>query len=252
MKSLWCPCIVYALMTCVSIVVAECSSGGPQSWSVWSILNGLFFLLSCILTFWVLLVIKSVIVLRKSKMHFDENGMLKECHSWYFFLHAAYHSSLRHCIPFSVSVIDFGGIDKNLVFEKVKDAKMSVLFELPECGNRISAARTVSKALMTFACMICTGISSAMTGIATIVCVSDDSMMLIAAIPGIEFGVIFYALFRLAIIHFNAASDVLIGRYTHARRILYCFLPLIPLGTMFAVRALKTLRTDTPCIKQSE
>ena len=92
MKSLWCPCIVYALMTCVSIVVAECSSGGPQSWSVWSILNGLFFLLSCILTFWVLLVIKSVIVLRKSKMHFDENGMLKECHSWYFFLHAAYHS----------------------------------------------------------------------------------------------------------------------------------------------------------------
>ena len=53
-----------------------------------------------------------------------------------------------------------------------------------------------------------------------------------------------YVFLRIGLCLLNAAHDVLIGKYKHARIIMYFFLLLFPLGTMLAVKTLKAMRAE--------
>lgn len=234
--------IFYVLMTCGAIAFCRIRDGvSPFTCNP---LNCLSFLFFCLITLLALVVFKSVMVLRKTDQHCDENGILRDCHSWYLFLHFAFHNALRRIIPFTVSKIDFQFIDRNICVESGKKPSSQNWSKIEVPDGEKSVFASASNTLLNFASMFCTGVVSLITVVASVCFMSEKTALFATFIGGINIGLIGYGLLRIGLCLLNASHDVLIGKYKHARIIMYCFLLLFPLGTMMAVKTLKAMRAD--------
>ena len=234
--------IIYALLTCGGVAFERIRAG--ESPFACNPLNCLSFLLAFLLTLLALSVLKSILVLRKTDRHCDGNGILRDCHSWYLFLHYAFHNRLRRIIPFSLSKIDFQLIDRNICIESGKKPSSQNWSQIEVPEGKTSVFVSASNTILNFASMFCSGVTASATVVASFCLMIEEPVELAAFICGINVGIMGYVFLRIGLCLLNAAHDVLIGKYKHARIIMYFFLLLFPLGTMLAVKTLKAMRAE--------
>ena len=235
--------LCYAMFT-ASIVVAHRSLQSPAM--TFSLMNCVLFLSSLAVSVFVCAVVKTAIVLLRVNRYCDEKGVIQVCHSWFLFLHFIYNSPLRSIFPFSLSRISFKIIDDNihvlckeLTWSGCSERGIFMVDYSPLEGK--SGVAAISQGFRSFAGMLLIGMSSAIAAIATCICMSARQNIVTASCEGLVVGIASYLALRLFIVLQNASLDVMVGKYAHARIILWFLIPVFPLGTLFSWRALKLL-----------
>lgn len=240
-------CLLYAVLTTIFMVVHHWIVTGVISFNF---VNGLLFFSGVIPVLFMLVFVKTAAVLLGDRRYCDDQAVLSGCHSWYCFMHYLYNSRISFLFPFSISRIDYSLVDKvfsdayyGVNAQRQSKTGVYMITDLQGVDDE-SALQSVANTFQNFAEMVCIGMVSAVVAVASSYCMAAHSAPAVSFLAGTVLAVVAYCLLRFAIVLINASVNVRIGRYAHARIILYCLYPFFPFGTLFAHRSLRVLRDN--------
>ena len=238
--------MLYALLTAVFMVMHRWIASDAMAFSF---MNGLSFFCGFICVLFVFIFIKTAMVLFSIGRYCDERGELRRLCSWFWFMHYLYCSRLKVMFPFPSSRIDYAKIDKAFcevgiggIIRRSKGDSMFLIPDLPLLDED-SSLSLMASTFRNFAEMSLIGITCVVAGVASNCIMMGRCVAVEAFLLGAVLAVVGYVVLRLALVLLKAAYDVGAGKYTYPRVILYFVLLLFPLGTIFAIRSLRILRT---------
>ena len=248
MKRLFCTCLLYALLTAISLFVHRCIVADLMSFNF---MNGISFSIGFVCVLFALVFIKTSVVLFLIGRHCDERGELRRFGSWCWVMHHLFWSRLKVVFPFSLSRIDYAKIDaafcKTAIgveegVDRRRGDRMLLIPDLPVLDED-SSLLLMASTFRNFAEMALIGLTCVVMGSASNCCMMEDCAFVGTFLLGSVQAVVSYAVLRLALVFLKASNDVVVGRYTCPRVILYFTSLFFPLGTIFAIRSLRILRS---------